>query len=542
MNIFTPIVVFLTNFTRRGWHTFLDWPWLILSLAFVRKELFGTLRQPRLLLSLIVGPFLTLAVFGLGYHGPGHYNTILVVPNELGISTKLSDYKGLTNDTFHIDRVTKDEAAARQALKQGDTDVVILVPDNTLDQIYNGQQSRFPVLYRSLNPVDSSYIEYSTYIYASEFDKVVLRQALASSKPQSYQLQLAVQQLNASTDVLDQSMQSGNLLEAQAQVESMRAVVQLTRRGLDSMILPGNSTSQTPQQKLLSGNIARTIFISGIIQIRSDLDDIDQNLNALQSGFQKGDLNSASQRTHLANIRADNASLSEKANRLGAIPPAVIVEPVLAAADNQVSTSVSYINFYGVAVVILLLQHIGITLASLSNVRDRLLGSFEIFRVTAINPTQILTGKFISFTLLLLSLSIILIGLITQLLGVPFVDFGSHWLPALLILLVTIYASIGLGYLVGGLAKSESQAVQLTMLLLLGSIFFTGFILPLNQFENYVRYISYALPISFGAAGLQNVMLDTRPLNFSLIFYPLLLGTLYLLLGRFFYKRQFDNI
>ncbi len=33
--------------------------------AFVRAELVGTLRQPRLLLMLVLGPFLVLLVFGI---------------------------------------------------------------------------------------------------------------------------------------------------------------------------------------------------------------------------------------------------------------------------------------------------------------------------------------------------------------------------------------------------------------------------------------------------------------------------------------------
>jgi ABC-2 type transport system permease protein len=528
------------KFWQRQFGRFLDWPRLILSLAFVRKELFGNLRQPRLLLSLVVGPFLTLALFGLGYHGPGRYNTILVVPDEEGISTNVADYREVIKETFNLIEVTKNEAEARATLRKGGADVVIVVPGNALDEIYNGRHARFPVYYRSLSPVDSSYIEYSTYVYASEFDKVILRQALAASKPQPSQIQDASEQLDASTNQLDQSMREGNIIEAKIQVRSMKSIVQLTRKSLDTLILPGEGTTGSAQGKLLGGRLARVLFQSGVLQLQSDLNEIERNLDALDAGFNRGDLNSPEQRARLENIRRANASLSERTNKLAAIPPSVIVEPVLSAADNEVVTKVNYINFYGSAVVILLLQHIGVTLASLSNVRDRMIGAIEIFRVAPINPTQILTGKFVSYTLLLLSLGLLLIGLITQLLGVPFVDFGGRWPLALLTLFLTIYASIGLGYLVAGLSRTESQAVQLTMLLLLATIFFTGFILPLNQFENYIRYLSYILPITFGANSLQNIMLDSQPLNLLNLLILFGLGSFYLLLGRYFYQRQFN--
>jgi ABC-2 type transport system permease protein len=489
---------------------------------------------------MVVGPFLILALFGLGYFGPGNYQTILVVPDSPGISTNTADYKGVITQTFQLTEVTKNLEEARQKLRDGQASVVIVVPDNALDEIYNGRNAYFPVYYRTLSPVDASYIEYSTYIYATEFDKVILRQALAASKPQRSQIQESSQQIDQSTVVLGESMRDGDLLEAKVQVQAMKAVVQITRRGLDSLILPGQGDASSPQQKLLAGRLFNAVTASGINQMRSDLDDIDKQLTALDAGFDRGDLNSPSQQQHLADLRAANASLGERSNKLANIPPSVLVEPILSDANNEVKTQVNYINFFGPAVVILLLQHIAVTLASLSNVRDRQLGALEIFRVAPISPTQILTGKFISFALLLLLLGLLLIGLITLLLGVPFVQIGSRWFPALLSLFVTIYASIGLGFLVAGISRTESQAVQFSMLLLLGSIFFTGFILPLNQFASYIRYISYILPITYGATGLQNTMLDTQPINLVYLVVPFLLGTVFLVIGLFLYRRQFD--
>jgi ABC-2 type transport system permease protein len=513
---------------------------IIQVMAFVRKELFGALRQPRLILSLVLGPFLILALFGLGYQGSSRYKTILVVPNQPGISTNVQDYNDVVRQTFQLTEVSKNEQDAVNKLNQGQVDVVIVVPANSLDEIYNGRNAKFPVYYRNLNPLQTNYIEYSTYVYASEFDKVILRQALTAAKPQTNQLQETTKQLNTSTDALDQAMQNNNLIEAKLQVQRMRTVVQVARAGVASLILPGNGTGDSAQQKLLGGEITNAIFKSGVGQMQADLDNIDNKLNALDDGFNRGDVNSPQQRANLASIRQSNASLSDKANKIAAIPPAVLVEPVLSAAKNLVTTNVSYINFYGPAVVILLLQHIAITLASLSNVRDRLIGAIEIFRVSPISPSQILTGKFISLSILLLLLAGALIALITQALGVPFVNFGINWLTAVAVLAVTIYASIGLGFLVGALSRTESQAVQLSMILLLGSIFFSGFVVPLTQFAGYVQYVGYVLPMTWGSTALQQVMLDNRPLDPFYLLMPLAIGTVYMALGLFLYRRQYS--
>ncbi len=535
------IITGIITYVRRGVRALLDRPYSVSHVSFFRKEFFGALRQPRLIFSLVIGPFLILAAFGLGYKGPGRYNTILVVPDQPGFSTNVADYREVIKQSFDLTIVTKNLKEARSALNKGDAEVVIVVPPNALDEIYNGRNALFPVYYRSLSPVDASYIEYATYIYATEFDKVILRESFKASKPQATQLQESSQQIATLTDALDNSMQSGNLLEAKLQVRSLKVVVQLTRKSLESLILPGAGTTDATQRKLLGSQLVSVIFKSGVAQIRSDLDTIEQQLTEMETGFDRGDINSPAQRTRLENIRRSNASLGERANKIATIPPAVIVEPVRTEVENEISTEVNYLNFYGPAVVILLLQHIAITLSSLSNVRDQQLGTVEVFRVAPISPTQILTGKFISFTLLLLTLGFILMALITQLLGVPFIDFQANWLIGLVVLVLTIYASIGLGFLVAGLSRTESQAVQFSMILLLGSIFFTGFILPLNQFGIYVRFISYVLPVTYGASSLQNVMLDDQPLELINLVILFGLGTFYLLAGWLLYRRQFKD-
>jgi ABC-2 type transport system permease protein len=513
---------------------------IIRILAFVRKELFGVVRQPRLLSSLVVGPFLILALFGLGYQASNHYATILVVPNRAEISTNISDYSSLVQDTFQLVEISKNENEARVKLDNRQVDVVIVVPANALDDIYNGQNAKFPVYYRNLNPLQANYIEYSSYVYASQFDRVILRQAIAATKPQTDQFQNLTNQINTSSTTLDRDMQSGNLADAKIQVQALRTATQLARTSLTTLILPDTNQSNATDQKLLGNQLTANLMQNGVASISADLDNINNKLNALEVGFNRGDANSAQQQANLAGLRPAVQSLAAKAAKVANIPPDVLVEPILSQAKNLVSTPTNYTNFYSPAVIILLLQHVAITLSSLSNVRDRLIGAIEIFRVAPISPFQILTGKFISFMLLLLIVGAVLVALITQVMGVPFINLGGNWPMALAVVAATIYASLGLGFLIAGLSKTESQAVQLAMLLLLGSLFFTGFIVPFNQFNQLVQYIGYAIPMTFGATSLQNVMLDNRPLDLFYLVMPIAIGTVYLILGRWLYRRQFN--
>jgi ABC-2 type transport system permease protein len=74
------------------------------------------------------------------------------------------------------------------------------------------------------------------------------------------------------------------------------------------------------------------------------------------------------------------------------------------------------------------------------------------------------------------------------------------------VLLLTL-ASLGIGFLISSVSRSESQAVQLSMLVLLLSVFFSGFFLPLQNFLAPVRALAQALPLTHGIDGLLDLML-----------------------------------
>ncbi len=510
---------------------------LIRILAFCRKELSSSARQPLKLLGLVLGPFIIMAIFAAGYNGSNKFDTALVVPNRAGVSTQLADYESLSKDTFNIVRVTNDRNAALADLNEGRLGVVIVVPDDALEQIYGGQSAQFPVYYRQLSPLLANYIEYSTYVYASEFDKVVLREALAAAKPQTAQLTEYTNQINASTDRLEAAMRNNQPQLAQIELERMKTITTLARSSVSGLIVPGATDQQSKDRNLVSGALSREIVQNTVGNFETRLTNIDGRLKAIDQGLQNNDLNSPQQTQNVTGLRQENAALAKETTRLAAIPPAVLVSPVLSKAKNTIKTEAKFTNFYAPAVVILLLQHIGITLAALSIVRERQLGAIEIYRVAPINPTEILIGKFLSYTILLMIVGSLLLGAMYQFLGVPFL--GDLLLGAG-VLLTAAFASIGLGFLVAGLSRTETQAVQWSMLLMLGSLFFTGFMVPLIQFNEFVRYISYALPMTYSTANLQDVMLDNRtPTLFNLLM-PIALGALYFLIGRFLYKRQYS--
>ena len=106
----------------------------------------------------------------------------------------------------------------------------------------------------------------------------------------------------------------------------------------------------------------------------------------------------------------------------------------------------------------------------------------------------------------------------------------GDWLWLGLILFLLIFASLGLGFSISMISGTESQAVQWAMLTLLASVFFGGFFLNISSFWPPVQAVSYALPVTHGIVGLQDVMLRGREPD---LFYPLLLAGLGVLFALF---------
>jgi ABC-2 type transport system permease protein len=186
------------------------------------------------------------------------------------------------------------------------------------------------------------------------------------------------------------------------------------------------------------------------------------------------------------------------------VPPEVIARPTKAETENVAPTKPNVISFFGPAVFALVLQHLAITLTALSMVRERLSGQMDRFRVAPVSSMELLVGKYIAYAVLSLAVAAIVGALLVGVLGVPLL---GGWLPFVGIVLLLTFAALGVGLLISLIADSERQAVQLSMLVLLASVFFSGFVLPVSDFATWTQYLAYALPVTHGIGLLQEHML-----------------------------------
>ena len=350
-------------------------------LSIVGKELVTIVRRPGALLSLVLGPFVIMALFGLGYSGFRRpLDTIVVVPQQLGLPTDPQVYQDVAGEGLHIAGITSDEAGAMAQLTAQAVDVVLVAPSSLEDNFKAGKRSDIDVRVNVTDPVEKSYAIFLA-------------------------------------------------------------------RGLEAAV-----NRQIIQRAVAEGE-----------------------------GY------------------AVNAGAAEAAK----IPPDVIAAPTEAKVVDVAQSSPTVVQFFGPAVLALILQHMAITLIALSVVREKTSGRFELFRISPISTAELVMGKLIAFGLFagvvaLITISVLVIGFHVPMLAQP------GWIALIAFLLVA--SSLGLGLLIAAVSDSEPQTVQLSLLVLLASVFFSGFVLAINEFSEPIRSLIYALPVANGIRLLGDFM------------------------------------
>lgn len=457
-------------------------PWFlkpfIRLLSFVIKEINEVSRQPRLVLSLLLGPFLILALFGVGYRGSQPVlRTAIVLPPDAEIDAEAIKQIGGLN--FTLLSVGGDREAALAMLERGEVDVVQVIPPDIQSRVLAGEQPPVEFIYDEVNPLNEQWIQYLAYAEVVEINKMVLLDTTGQVQGEARTTRDQLAAVRSELDTLDAGLASAEQAELEASVERLKAASAL----------------------LAAGGLATG---AGGEAVRRDAEELRADLEAIEQAVNEGRL--AEQRARIQSARERVDRLEQATGQFSDLPPQVIVSPLRQTYENRNGASYNLMTFYAPSVVALLMQHIAVTLGSLSLVRERLLGAVEIFRVAPVTARQVLVGKYLGY-LFFIAIIVGLLMLLMRLLGIPFLGDPLTFAGVALLLAL---ASLGVGFVISAVSRTDSQAVQLSMLVLLLSIFFGGFFLPLENFWEGVRAVSYCLPLTHGVVGFQDVLLRGR--------------------------------
>jgi ABC-2 type transport system permease protein len=473
--------------------------------AFLGKEVIEILRQPRLMATAALGPFLIMLLFGVGYRNePPEFQTLFVAPGSPEMRQGIEEFTAGSQLIFA--GLTGDEAEARRRLQRGDVDLVVVVPPDPEAAIRQSQQSTFVIYHNEIDPIQTSYIEFLGQIYSSAVNRRVLRELVTEAQAEASGAGDDIKAARETASAMRQALERGDAAGARQEQEELGQQVSALELALGASLGILDQAGQTAGAQPQAGDSA---------SMGNRLTALRESTQALAIEDGRGDYSAETEQA--AAIETDLADLEATLNDFMRISPDVLVSPFASTTQSVAPAEPRPIDFYTPGVLALVLQHIAIAFAALSVVRDRQLGTVELFRVSPVTAGEALLGKYLSF----MAFGGLLAALLTVLarLGLNVPLAGNVWDYALVIATL-LFTSLGFGFVISLLSHTDSQAVQAAMIVLLASVFFSGFFIALYLLWEPMRLVSWALPVTYGMALLQQVMLlGARP-------DPLLLGSL----------------
>jgi ABC-2 type transport system permease protein len=487
--------------------------------AFFLKEFHDVRRQPRLLLSLVGGPLLVLAAFGATFRSANPFiTTVLVWPANGVPGVARETVETFLGKNLTLLKTTSDRAEAMAMLDQGEVDVVQIVPDMTDWQPGSGERPTVEVYSRTIDPTAEAWIRSLAFGELNFINQTLLSQEAIAAQATAKQVAESLDGAKSQFEQLQQNLNPQNIAQAEAVLKDLQSVLSVFLA-----VLPPLSDAQA--------NLSPELY-----QIHRDAQVLLDDLTELADALDGNDVSTQVER--LASTVDEIDVLRGTAATFVDTPPETIISPVQETYSNLRGAPYAMVIFYTPAVLALLIQSLGATLGALGLVREQEMGSFEMFRVAPLRLAQLLLGKSMAYVLYVTVAGVIL-TLLLALIGVPMPAAYPLQHVALILLLAT--ASVGIGLLISSLSKTDSQAIQLVMLLLLLSIFFTGFFLPITGFAWPAWIIALLLPMTHALEGFRALLLEGKDVSTGiwwglLIVAALAYGLVALIMGRKYRK------
>jgi ABC-2 type transport system permease protein len=152
----------------------------------------------------------------------------------------------------------------------------------------------------------------------------------------------------------------------------------------------------------------------------------------------------------------------------------------------------------------LILTFVGMVVTSIGLTREREAGTLDQLAVMPLRPSSVILGKIMPYFLIAAVDLAVVTTAGVLIFGVPFVGSPLVFAVAAAVFLLVV---LGLGILVSTVSKRTGQAVQLAIMLMLPQALLCGLIFPLSSMAAGVRWIGYALPLTYFIAAAKGVML-----------------------------------
>jgi ABC-type multidrug transport system permease subunit len=169
-----------------------------------------------------------------------------------------------------------------------------------------------------------------------------------------------------------------------------------------------------------------------------------------------------------------------------------------------------FIDFIVPGIVGLILQLLTVTLIASTITREREVGTLSQLLVTPLRQSEVVIGKVIPYLLISLVL-------IASTIFLSHLHFGVHFQRIHLLALVCLLfllCSLGLGLLISAFSKTQTQAIQFSVFVLLPVFILSGAFAPLDQLPEPVQWFSQFFPLTHFCHAFRQVNMYSAPFRY----------------------------
>jgi len=466
--------------------------------AFLRKEAVDVIRQPRLLLTLVIGPFLILAIFGIGYReDTPKLRTLFVAPEGSPFLDQVQGFSDQIGEYVKYEGTTTDAAAARRELLENKVDLLVTFPADPLNTVLGGKRAAVTVTHTRLDPIEQTAIDFAAQLGVDQFNGQIVAGVVQGGQQAAQSADKLFGAANAKVDEVNGAIAGGDQAAIASRLKELDDIT--------SQLAVSVNASAALTSQLVGGDAAAQMqdtLVRPTQQMRSTVDDLVADP-------------SADSAAKLSRVHDLIGTISGNYKQFTSVDSAVLVQPFESKVDLAVPGNHDATDWYAPAAVVLMLQQFGVAFGALSFVRERQAGLVDVYKIAPVGATEALVGKYLAYLPIGGVIGAALIALIVGVLGVA---DTSNVSDLAIVMGLSLFASIGLGFIISLVSGTDAQAVQYTMIVLLASLFFSGFFLSTIQLQGVGQAVSWLLPVSYGMEMLRDVMLRGAPINRNRMF------------------------
>jgi ABC-2 type transport system permease protein len=150
-----------------------------------------------------------------------------------------------------------------------------------------------------------------------------------------------------------------------------------------------------------------------------------------------------------------------------------------------------------------------VMMTALSVTRETERGTMETLLSTPLEPIEVMVGKLTPYVIVGLVQTAIILVMAATLFKVP---MGGGWVGLSAGIALFITGSLALGFLISTVARSQLQAMQLTVFYFLPSILLSGFMFPFKGMPTWAQALGEVIPVTHFLRVVRGSLLKSQAL------------------------------